>query len=206
MQPAKRPSCSSANPLFRVQVPLDRLPDLVQGLGHSQPGRVEWSTLVVVENPAHRRAIVEHHTASRIGPGQARSPPPSPSRWLSGSTCARLCDATAFCRWQHGLFDLPQAAHLLSASEPWHGCRPPGPAWPRRGGNGCRSSGAARPGIPPRSPSRTHPACPTSKGPPACPRTRPTPWPWDQPSDLVGRREINASANQTRFWVSSRTT
>jgi hypothetical protein len=45
---------------------LDRLPDLVQRAGHSQPGRVEWTALVIVEDPANRGTVVQDYTASRI--------------------------------------------------------------------------------------------------------------------------------------------
>ena len=62
-------------PFFLVQVPLDRLADLIQGLGHPQAGRVERSSLIVVEDATHRRAIVEHHGAGRIGRRQPAGPP-----------------------------------------------------------------------------------------------------------------------------------
>ena len=35
--------------------------DLVQRLGHPQPGWMQRSPLIVVEDPPHRRAIVEHY-------------------------------------------------------------------------------------------------------------------------------------------------
>ena len=35
MQSARRPTCSFRTPFFHVQVPLDRLADFLQGLGHS---------------------------------------------------------------------------------------------------------------------------------------------------------------------------
>ena len=47
---------------------MDRLPDLVQRVGHSQPGRVEWTALVIVENPANRGTVVQDHVARRIIP------------------------------------------------------------------------------------------------------------------------------------------
>src|SRR6478672_989592 len=63
MHPESRPSCSAPprSPLFRVQVPSQRLLDLVQALGHPQPGGMQRPPLIVIEDPAHRRAIVEHH-------------------------------------------------------------------------------------------------------------------------------------------------
>ena len=48
--------------------------DLIQGLGHPQAGRVQRPSLIVIEDPTHRRAVVEHHGAGRIGPAvQAES-------------------------------------------------------------------------------------------------------------------------------------
>ena len=115
MQPAKRPSCFSANPFFLVQVPLDRFADLIQGLGHPQAGRVERSTLIVVENATHRRAVVEHHGTRRIGLRRGRVRRPDGHRHggfgiVSGGVPRRL-DSLPL---EHGLFDLPQATHLLA--------------------------------------------------------------------------------------------
>src|SRR4051812_19586274 len=61
------PGQLSERPPFSPQVPLDRLADLVQGLGHSQAGRMGWPTRIVIEDPADRGAIVQHNVvASRI--------------------------------------------------------------------------------------------------------------------------------------------
>jgi hypothetical protein len=46
---------------------LDRFANLIQGPGHPQAGRSERPTLIVVEDAAHRRAVVEHHGARGIG-------------------------------------------------------------------------------------------------------------------------------------------
>ena len=91
-----------------------------------------------------------------------------------------------------------------AASEPWRGCPPPRQAWPDRGENGCRSSDAARQETPPRSPSRTRPACPRSRGPTVLSKDLAHALAWAisrWTSSLVA--EIRASANHTRFWVSS---
>src|SRR3954447_20366792 len=48
-------------PFFRPQVPLERLLDLGQRLGHPQPGGVQRPPRIVVEDPPHRGAILEHH-------------------------------------------------------------------------------------------------------------------------------------------------
>jgi hypothetical protein len=45
---------------------LNRLPDLVQRVGHSQSGRVKWTALVIVENPANRGTVIQDHTTRRI--------------------------------------------------------------------------------------------------------------------------------------------
>ncbi len=36
-------------PFFLVQVPLDRCPDFIQSFSHSQAGRMQWSSLIVVK-------------------------------------------------------------------------------------------------------------------------------------------------------------
>src|SRR3954454_14366741 len=114
----RRPTGSVASlrtPLFRAQVPSDRLPDLAQRVGHSQPGRVEWTALVIVENPANRGTVVQDHVARRIilgggwigteeGLGDNRF---RPRRWR------RLPRSLVTPMVQHGLLDPPQAADFL---------------------------------------------------------------------------------------------
>src|SRR5271157_4907120 len=116
MQPASRPSCFSSNPpFFRVQVPLDRLANLLQSRGHLQAGRLERASLIAIENSTYSRAIVEHHGAGRIGLERRRIRRPRDHR----QGCFRIVFREAFGRrgtllLEHGLFDFPQAAHLAS--------------------------------------------------------------------------------------------
>ena len=49
----------------RSSVPLNRFADLVC-FGHPQARRMERSTLIVVEDATHRRAVVEHHGTCQI--------------------------------------------------------------------------------------------------------------------------------------------
>ena len=70
MQPAKRLSCSSGNPLFLVQVSLDRVPNLTQSLCHPQTGRMKRPTLIVVENAPNHGAILQDHVPGRFFPGK----------------------------------------------------------------------------------------------------------------------------------------
>jgi hypothetical protein len=94
---------------------LDRFADLIQGLGHPQAGRVERSTLIVVEDAAHRRAVVEHHAARGIGlrRGRVRRLTGHPRRGFGvrPGGVPRCLDPLPL---EHGLFDLSQAAHLLA--------------------------------------------------------------------------------------------
>jgi hypothetical protein len=104
MQPASRPSCVSANPPFFVQVPLERIANLPQRLGHPQAGRPERAALVVVENSPHRRTIFKH---DGVGPGRDSRRDGGRVRGLAAGRFPGLLMP------EHGLFDLPQAAHLL---------------------------------------------------------------------------------------------
>ena len=113
MHPARRLSCASANPLFSRQVPLDRLLDLVQRLGHPHAGRMQRPTVIVIEDPTHRRAVVEDHAARGIdhGSGPVRH---GRGRWDGGGGIGRpVVPRLGLLARQHGLFDRPQAAHLL---------------------------------------------------------------------------------------------
>ena len=114
MPPENRPSCSSANPLFCAQVPLDRLLDLAQGLGHPQAGRVQRPALIVIEDPAHRRARVEHHRARRIDHGR-RQVRRRRDRRAGGlrSLGREVLLGLGLLPLEHGWFDRPQAAYLL---------------------------------------------------------------------------------------------
>jgi hypothetical protein len=114
MHPARRPSCSSANPLFRAQVPSDRLLDLVQRLGHPHAGRMQGPTLIVIEDPTHRRAIVEDHTAGGIDHGR-RQVRRGRRRRDGGCGIVRpVVPRLGLLSRQHGLFDRPQAADLAA--------------------------------------------------------------------------------------------
>ena len=76
-------------------------PDLVQRLGHPQAGRMERPSLIVVEDPTHRRAIVEHHGAGRIRFGRRRVA--AAAITVDGGfriVCLRgRSGASALCRW-----------------------------------------------------------------------------------------------------------
>ena len=113
MHPANRPSCSSANPPFSLQVPLERLLDLVQRLGHPQPGRMQRPPLIVVEDPAHRRAIVEHHGAGGIDHGRRRVRRRGRRAGGFRSLRREVVLGLGLLPLEHGLFDRPQAADLL---------------------------------------------------------------------------------------------
>ena len=88
--------------------------DLAQRLRHPQAGRMQRPSLIVVEDPAHRRAVVEDHRARGIDHG--RRPVRRHGRRDSGF---RRLGREVFLQpslgpRQHGLFDRPQAADLLS--------------------------------------------------------------------------------------------
>jgi hypothetical protein len=73
--------------------------------------------LIVVEEAAHGRTIVEHHRPGRIGGGRCRRPVRRPHALRRGSlgvdarTVLGGLDALPL---EHGLFDLPKAPDLLS--------------------------------------------------------------------------------------------
>jgi hypothetical protein len=114
MHPDNRPSCSSANPRFRVQVPSDRLLDFAQGLGHSHAGRVQWPSLIVIEDPPHRRTRAEHPRARRIDHGRSRVRRRYGRRAGGFRSLGREVILGLGLRpLEHGVFDRPQAADLL---------------------------------------------------------------------------------------------
>ena len=170
---------------------------------------MEWASLIVIENSAYGLGNSRAPRAGRIGCERRRIRRPH-------NDCHRCCRIISrqalrllgLLMLEHGLFDLPQAVKPCAAipTLAWPST-PPIRAWPDRGGNGCRNSDGARRGILPRSPSRTHPACPRSRGQSVLFKDRAhalalviSRW----TSSLVA--EIRASANHTRFWVSSLTT
>ncbi len=76
---------------------------------------MERTSLIVIENPSHRRAIVQHDGACRIGFGSRRVCRPHDH----GHGCFRIVFREIFRRLgtlpiEHGLFDFPQAAHFAS--------------------------------------------------------------------------------------------
>ena len=75
---------------------------------------MQWSSLIVIENSTHRRAIFEHHGTRGIGFRRRRVRRPSDHRH-SGF---RIIFRNALRRiggvlLEHRLFDFPQAANLL---------------------------------------------------------------------------------------------
>jgi hypothetical protein len=94
---------------------LDRFANFLQGRGHPQAGRLQRSSLIVVEDAAHGRTVVEHHATGRIGLRLRRVRRPHGDRHrglgiVSGCGLRRLGTLPL----EHGLFDLSQAAHLLA--------------------------------------------------------------------------------------------
>jgi hypothetical protein len=92
---------------------LDRLPNFIQGRGHPQAGRLKGASLIVVEDAAHGRAVIEHHGTGRVGLRLRRVRQPYGDRprglaIVAGRGLSRL-DTSLL---EHGLLDLPQAAHL----------------------------------------------------------------------------------------------
>src|SRR5262249_19206979 len=101
-------------PFFRRQVPADRLLDLMQRRGHPEPWRLDRSPLVIVEDPPHRRAIVEHHRAGGIDLGSR------PIRRRRGRRAGGfrgggrdLIPGLGLLPLEPGLFDRPQATDFL---------------------------------------------------------------------------------------------
>ena len=191
MQPAKRLSCFSASPLFLIQVPLDRFAHLLQCLRHPQAGRMERATLIVVDDAAHRRAVVEDHARPRHRPavraGSARST--VSVRRGFGVRPGRVPRRRDTLPLEHGLFDLPQASHLLAHLNL-------GMAIDLRHGLGhvaeemiLRSSGAARPEIFAAIPV-ANASCRSDNPKPhrLTQRFGPSLGPGDQPPHFVGRR------------------
>ena len=74
---------------------------------------MEWASLIVIENSAYRCAIFEHHGAGRIGWRRRRIRRPHDDC----HRCCRIISREALrllglLTLEHGLFNLPQAAHL----------------------------------------------------------------------------------------------
>ena len=113
MQLAKRPSCSSASPFFRVHVSLDRLPYLGERLGHPQTRRLKRSSLIVVEDAPHRGAIGQNHVASRFSLGKRRIVKVSRLDHDRGlRQCLRFCFSHPAPLLQDRLFNAPEATHF----------------------------------------------------------------------------------------------
>ena len=88
--------------------------DLVQRLGHPQPGRMQRPPLIVVEDPPHRRAIVEHHAVGGGDHGRRQVHRRRGRRDGGFRSLRREVGLGLGLRpRQHGLFDRPQAADLL---------------------------------------------------------------------------------------------
>ena len=76
---------------------------------------MERPPLVVVEDPAHRRAIVEHHGAGGIDLGRRRGPHAAAVAVDGGFGIVSAARPSGLgpLPLEHGLFDRPQAADLL---------------------------------------------------------------------------------------------
>ena len=84
-----------------------------QRLGHPQPGRMQRPPLIVIEDPAHRRAIVEHHRAGGIDHGRRRVRRRGRRAGGFRGLGREVLLGLGLLPLEHGLFDRPQAAHLL---------------------------------------------------------------------------------------------
>ena len=94
---------------------MDRLANLIQSRGHEQAGRLERASLIVIENSTYSRAIVEHHGAGRIGFGSRRVRRRHDHRHsCCGIVLCEACQRLGILPFEHGLFDFPQPAHLVS--------------------------------------------------------------------------------------------
>ena len=124
--------------------------------------------LIVIQDPAHRRAIGEHHAAGRIDHGRRRVRRRGCRDGGFRSVGCEVILGLGPPPLEHGLFDRPQAAHLLPH--------------PNLG-----MAVGVQDGLGHIAEGRTPPAYPTSKVPQACPRKGfgPLPGLLDQASDLV---------------------
>ena len=111
-----------------------------------QAGRMERASLVVLEFPRTAAESSSTTGSGRIG-FQEQAPVTGTTITVTvavGSSCARLVNASAFCRLSTACSIFRSPRHLCVASEPWRDYQPPTQVWPDRGENGCRSSDAAR--------------------------------------------------------------
>ena len=160
------------------------------------------------ENSTYSRAVVEDHGAGGIGFRRegAFAGPTITVVVASGSSSARLSNALAPCRLSTAcsIFRRPRTC---AASGPWRGLSASSTAGQIAEELVVAVAMRHRGTLPPRSPSRTRPACPRSRGRPSCSETWPHALAWAirrWTSSSVAK--IRASANHTRFWVSSLTT
>ena len=130
--------------------------------------------LIVVKEyhalPRNTRAAPRHLAESASGVGVFDGPATTVTV-ASGSSSATLFDASAACCSSTACSIFRKPRTFCHASEPWRGCRPPtrGLAT-RRGGNGCRSSDAARRETPLLDPRHERVlACPTAHSPTGLP-------------------------------------
>jgi hypothetical protein len=71
--------------------------------------------LIAIENPAYRRAIIQHHGAGRIGFGGRRvRRAHEHAHGGFGIVCREVFRRLDILPLEHGLFDFPQATHLVS--------------------------------------------------------------------------------------------
>lgn len=93
-------------PFFRLKITLERGLHLLQGLGHTQTRGMQGAPLIVVQDPADRRAVIQDHIlGDLVGPEHL------------GRGCLVLALGTlGLCRWLRGGSDLPfnrsQSPHL----------------------------------------------------------------------------------------------
>ena len=66
MQPARRLSCSSGNPLFSRPSFAGSSPEPHQSLRHPQTGRMKRPTLIVVENAPNHGGVLQDHVPGRF--------------------------------------------------------------------------------------------------------------------------------------------
>jgi hypothetical protein len=168
---------------------------------------MERASLIVIEDPAYRRAIIEHHVAGRIGRrrGRIRRPHDDCHRGcrIISREALRLLGLPTL---EHGSFDLAQAAHPAPHLDL-------GVAVRLRYGLGQIAEemvvaiAMGHAGELRRDPRRERILLVRD---PEADRlvqgSGPLLGPADQPLDPSAVAEIRASANHTRFWVSSLTT
>src|SRR5438270_10709060 len=59
-------SARESAPFLRLHIPLERGVHVRQGLGHAHTRWMQGLPLIVVEDAAYRRTIIEHHILSRL--------------------------------------------------------------------------------------------------------------------------------------------